>query len=290
MLSIEPSPSGDLIAAMTGNHRDRELDIVLLSTKDGSVIRNLTNGFDQNLGFESIPTPGMRFNTVPWMSWSPQGDRLAYFVRTEKDRSLVLQNVISRKVEVRIPMTTVDSPESPDFSPDGKLIAFAGRAASSTTSTRSISTPRRSSTSPRTSSPTTRRPGRPTAGRSSISKRVSGNEKLFRLDLASGKSTQLTFGTHDEGGAQFLDADTLVFTSTATDPAKPIDPDVAKNGTIHNVWTLNLKNGELQQYTDALAGNFSPVVLRDDAGAPRSRSSPTTRASTGCTRSSARNR
>ena len=49
---------------------------------------------------------------------------------------------------------------------------------------------------------------------------MSGNEKLFRLDLASGKSTQLTFGTHDEGGAQFLDADTLVFTSTATDPAK----------------------------------------------------------------------
>ena len=67
----------------------------------------------------------MRFNTVPWMSWSPQGDRLAYFVRTEKDRSLILQNVISRKVEVRIPMNTVDSPESPDISPDGKLVAFS---------------------------------------------------------------------------------------------------------------------------------------------------------------------
>ena len=35
--SIEPSPSGDLIAAMTGNRRDQELDIVLLSAKDGSV-------------------------------------------------------------------------------------------------------------------------------------------------------------------------------------------------------------------------------------------------------------
>ncbi len=35
VLSVEPSPSGDLIAAMSGNSRDRELDIVLLSAKDG---------------------------------------------------------------------------------------------------------------------------------------------------------------------------------------------------------------------------------------------------------------
>ena len=42
--SIEPSPSGDLMAAMTGNAGDRELDIVLISTKDGQVIRNLTPG------------------------------------------------------------------------------------------------------------------------------------------------------------------------------------------------------------------------------------------------------
>ncbi|HJU42484.1 MAG TPA: hypothetical protein VJ691_06695, partial [Vicinamibacterales bacterium] len=35
VLSIEPSPSGDLIAGMTGNGRDREYDIVLFSAKDG---------------------------------------------------------------------------------------------------------------------------------------------------------------------------------------------------------------------------------------------------------------
>ena len=48
---------------------------------------------------------------------------------------------------------------------------------------------------------------------------------------------------------------TIVFPSTATDPAQPIDPDVARNGNIYNVWTLDLKNGELRQYTDALGGN-----------------------------------
>ena len=33
--SIEPSPSGDLIAVATGNRHDQELDIVLISSKDG---------------------------------------------------------------------------------------------------------------------------------------------------------------------------------------------------------------------------------------------------------------
>jgi hypothetical protein len=269
VLSVEPSPSGDLVAAMTGNRKDRELDIVLLSTKDGAIIRNLTNGFDQEKGFEYIPTPGMRFNMVPWMSWSPQGDRLAYFVRTEKDRSLILQNVLSRKMEGRIPMETVDAPESPDFSPDGTLIAFsASRGVIADIFTVNLDT--REVVNLTKDDFADYAPSWAPDGKSIIYlKRVSGNEKLFRLDLASGKSTQLTFGTHDDSGAQFVDADTLVFTSTATDPAKPIDPDVAKNGNVHNVWTLNTKSGELQQYTDALAGNWSPVVLREGSGPPR---------------------
>jgi hypothetical protein len=67
-LSVEPSPSGDLLAVVTGNRSDREYDIVLLSAKDGSTIRNLTKGFDQDKGFEYITPPGGRFVTVPWMS------------------------------------------------------------------------------------------------------------------------------------------------------------------------------------------------------------------------------
>src|SRR6185436_16967657 len=49
-LSIAPSPSGDLIAAVTLNRKDRELDIVLVSSKDGSIVRNLTKGFDKDMG------------------------------------------------------------------------------------------------------------------------------------------------------------------------------------------------------------------------------------------------
>ncbi len=262
-LSIEPSPSGDLLAVMTGNGKDRELDIVLVSAKDGSVIRNLTKGFDQSSGFEYLATPGGRWNAVPWMSWSPQGDRLAYFVRTEKDRSLIVQNVISRKIEVRIPLTTVDAPESPDLSPDGRLVAFSAMRGSEAEiftvhlETREIVNLTRDGFA--NYAPTWAPDGQSLV----YLTRVSGNEKIFRMQADGSGKTQLTFGTHDDSGAQFLDADTLVFSSTAVNPAEPIDPEVAKNGQIYNLWTLTLKTGELRQYTDALAGNLSPVILRD---------------------------
>ena len=263
VLSIEPSPSGDLIAGMTGNGRDREYDIVLISAKDGAIIRNLTSGFDQSMGFEYLATPGGRWNSVPWMSWSPQGDRLAYFVRTEKDRSLIVQNVVSKKIEVRVNLTTIDAPESPDFSPDGKLVAFSGmRGSEADIFTVNLET--KEIVNLTKDKFANYAPTWAPDGRSIVYLvRVSGNEKLFRMDANGANPVQLTFGTHDDGGAQFLDANTLLFASTAVNPAEPIEPDVAKNGQIYNIWTLDLKTNELKQFTDALSGNVSPVVLKD---------------------------
>src|SRR4029450_6970078 len=76
-ISIAPSPSGDLIATVTINRKDGELDIVLISAKDGSIVRNLTSGFDKNYGFDHI-VQITSFNTMPWLAWAPKGDRLAY--------------------------------------------------------------------------------------------------------------------------------------------------------------------------------------------------------------------
>ena len=122
--TIAPSPSGDLIAAMTFNRQDREIDIILISSKDGSIVRNLTKGFDKDHGFDHIVQNGERFE-MPWMSWSPKGDRLAYFVRTEKERTLIIQNVLTGDIDLRVPMKSVDEPESPSFAPDGNTVAFA---------------------------------------------------------------------------------------------------------------------------------------------------------------------
>ncbi len=268
-LSIEPSPSGDLLAVYTANRKDQEYDIVLVSAKDGSVVRNLTKGFDKDFGYEYLAVPGERWNSVSWMSWSPKGDRIAYFARREKDRVLVLQNVLTRQIEVRIPMTMVDDPESPTVSPDGRTVVFAGlqnavgdlfRVDLETKDVVNLTKDGFADSGP-TFTPD---------GQSLIyMSRISGNEKLFRLDLASGRKTQITFGTHDDGQAKFLDADTIVFASTATDPTQPITPEVARNGNIYNLWALNLKTGELRQWTDAVGGNYSPVVLKDGDKAPR---------------------
>jgi hypothetical protein len=267
--TAEPSPSGDLIAIFTGNARDREGDIILVSRKDGSVVRKLTAGFDKDKGFEFIVTPGGRWVTVPWLSWSSTGDRLAYFARTEKSRTLIMQDILTGDVKDRIEMRTLDEPESPDYSPDGKKVVFGalqngvGDIFVVDLATKDITNLTKDNFAD--SAPTWSPDGQSIV----YLARISSNEKLFRLDLASGRKTQLTFGTHDDGAAQWLDNDTLVFSSTATDPSQPIDPDVARNGKIYNTWTLSMKTGELKQYSDAVGGNLYTVVLKEGAGTPR---------------------
>jgi hypothetical protein len=268
-LSAEPSPSGDLIAVVTGNRSDREYDIILVSTKDGSVIRNLTSGFDKDMHFDHIVIPGTRWNTVPWMTWSPSGDRLAYFARTEDYSTLILQNVLTRKIEVRVPLKTVNAVESPAFAPGGRVVAFSAmRDAKSDLYAVNLDTLEVSQLTNDeffNYAPTYSPDGKYLV----YMARVSGNEKLFKLDLETKKRIQLTFGTYDDGSARFLDADTIIYPSTATDPSQSIDPDIARNGNIYNLWTLNLKSGELRQYTDALTGNVNPVPLKGDTKSPR---------------------
>ena len=268
VLSIEPAPSGDLMAAMVGNRREQELDIVLLSTKDGTVVRNLTKGFDQGMGFAYISTPGGRWNTVSWMSWSPVGDQLAYFVRTEKEKSLILQDVVSTDVKQRFPMRTVDEPESPSIAPGGRYVAFSGLR-NAIGDIFLLDTTSGDITNLTDDAFADYAPTFSPDGKSVVYlARISGNEKLFSYDLATKKKTQLTFGTHDEGQAKFIDGTTLVFPSTAVNPTQPIEPEVARNGNIFNIWTLSLVTGELRQYTDAASGNVSPVAAARREGQP----------------------
>jgi hypothetical protein len=266
--SIEPSPSGDLIAVATGNRHDQELDIILVSSKDGDVVRNLTKGFDKDKGFEYIATPS-EWNQVPWMSWSPVGDRLVFFARREKSRSLIVQNVLTGDIERKIDMTTVDEPSSPNISPDGRTVVF-GALRGAVGDIYSLDLNSGTITNLTDDAFADYAPVYSPDGKFLVYlARVSGSLKLFRLDLDGGKKTQLTFGTQDEAAAKFLEQDTLIFPSTATDPATPLTPDVARNGNIFNLWSLNLKNGELKQYTDALGGVLSPVVLSKTGAIPK---------------------
>jgi len=160
-------------------------------------------------------------------------------------------------------MKSVDEPESPSFSPDGKFVAFdALRNAVGDIFTINLETKEVLNI---TQDPFgDRAPSFSPDGKFIVyTARVSGNDKLFRYDFDTKKKTQITFGTQDETGVQFVDNNTIIFASTATDPAVPLEPEVAKNGNILNIWTLDLKTAELRQYTDAVGGNFSPIVLNE---------------------------
>ena len=269
--NIESSPSGEIIAAVALNRKDQEFDIVLLSAKTGELVDNLTEGFDQSFGFEYIPLPGQRFNTVPWISWSPQGDRIAYFVRKGKYKSLVIQNVVTKRIERRIDLNTVDEPESPDFAPDGATVVFSALTRGvgdifeldlETEEVTNLTNDEFADYAPLYS---------PDGSVILHLARVSGNNKYFKFDRTDGTRIQVTFGTHDDAGGQFIDDRTLVFASTAIDPAQPIDPDVARDGEIFNIWTVDLENGELRQYTDTATGNVNPIVIRGGGDEPGER-------------------
>ena len=262
--SLEASPSGEVIAAMAVNRKDREADIVLLSSRTGDVILNLTEGFDQDFGFDYISQPGLRWNTVPWMSWSPDGDRLAYMVRHGKGKALAVQNVVTRELEELIDLDTIDEPESPDFSPDGRRVVFSALSRA-VGDIYEIDLDTREVTNLTNSALADYAPFYSPDGSTIVHlSRVSGNNKLFRIDRETGQRRQLTFGTHDEAGGQFIDERTIVFASTAVDPTQPIDPDTARDGEIFNLWTLDLELGALHQLTDNATGIVNPVVLAPD--------------------------
>ena len=270
--SLEASPTGEVIAALGINRRDREADIVLLSSRTGDVILNLTEGFDQDFGFEYITQPGgLRWNTVPWMSWAPTGDQLVYMVRNGKGKSLAIHNVVTREIEQVVDLDMVDEPESPDFGPDGRSIVFSALR-NGVGDIYEIDLATHEVVNLTNSAFADYAPFYSPDGRSIIHiSRVSGNDKLFRLDRETGVQTQLTFGTHDDAGGQFIDDRTIVFASTAIDPAEPLDPETARDGEILNIWTLDLENGALRQLTDNATGVVNPVVLSPDEGSSNPR-------------------
>ena len=177
--------------------------------------------------------------------------------------------MLTTKIESRINVQSVDNPESPNISPDGRTVLFSGlRAAVGDLFKLDISSG--DITNVTNDEFADYGPVYSPDGRFVVYlARISGSQKLFRLDLDTGKKTQLTFGTQDEAAAKFLNADTLIFSSTATDPTTPLSPEEARNGNIFNLWSLSLKTGELRQFTDALGGVLSPVVLSKDGPMPK---------------------
>ena len=275
VVSIEPSPSGDLMAVAAGNRKDQELDIILISTKDGKVIRNLTDGFNKDSGYEYIATPGgFRGNAVPWMSWAPAGDRIAYFARTEKDKTLVLQNVVT------------EEDREADRAEDGRHAGVAGhqpRRQGGRVRRRCADAHRRHLHRRHRD----RRDPEPDEGRvRRLRADLLARRQVDRLPRARQRQRQAVPARPRERHEDAADVrharrrrravrrrrhDRVPVDGDRSEPADRPD-EVARNGNIYNIWTLNLKNGELRQFTDTLTGNVvAGRAARSGAGAGRVR-------------------
>ena len=94
---------------VTANRSDGEADVVLISTKDGNVIQNLTSGFDKDwegLGFNS------EFASGRSLAFDPSGDNVGFFGRTGKGRSFFLISALDGKVKkkVHVPLDETQAP------------------------------------------------------------------------------------------------------------------------------------------------------------------------------------
>ncbi len=257
------SPSGDLLVAFStdgsafSSPNSAQVDIVLYDTRQREVIRNLTKGFDDaefQYFIAQELTMGRKMGRD--LAFSPSGDRVAFFARRQKGRSLVLLDVLRGKIDKVLPME-VDQQIAPAWSPDGRHVAFGGHrngqfdiwqvdvesgAVAKITDDEIFDAA----------------PAYAPDGKSIVVTSVLGDHaKLFRIQLDNpGVRYPLTDGESNETDATYSPSgERIYFTSD--------------RGGVNNIYSLELATGELRQHTNAVTGCYQPTVLAGEDGKER---------------------
>src|SRR3990172_3433033 len=251
-LTAAPSPSRELVAVLSYNRREGELDVVLISSKDGSLIRNLTPGYSGD--FEYIPLVGQDAFLGAALGWTPDGEQVGFFGRYRKRRALVMVNVLTAEVDRRYEML-LDGAAFPSFSPDGKYVYFSAlqdgvgdifRMDLATEEVINVTQDEFYDKFPLVA---------PDGEWLYYARRISGHDKLYRLRLHNPRhKEQLTFGPYDDAAPTFSTDGNLLFHVSDEDDE------------VFNLRSLDLETRNIIQYTDTLGGNFAPAVVLDDAG------------------------
>jgi len=252
VFSVAASPSGEMLAAVTGNRSDGEADIVLLSARDGSVISNLTKGTTNR--YEGIALNFTARGIGRSIAVDPKGDAVAFFARTGKGRSLFLASLLTGHILNRIPIA-LDEVLAPCFVPGGHGVIFQALKEGTsdlwlldleTGEYKNLTRDLFYDSDPQVS-----------ADGSLVvyGRRVSGYSKIYMFPLADpSKKTQLTFGTFEDVTPAFSTDGTKIYYSSNEDDE------------IYNLRSLDLRTGAIEQSTDALGGNMAPVPLKGRAG------------------------
>jgi hypothetical protein len=246
VFAFAPSPSGELVAALTANRSEGEAEIVLLSTKDGSVISNLTKSLSGE--FETLSIND-NFVAGRSLSFDPKGDTVAFFGRTGKRRSLVVASVLNPHVLHKIPLE-LDQAQSPCLLPNGRQALFSALkdgvsdiwlADLESGQVKNLSNDPYYDLDPQVS---------PDGTLVTYTRRISGHDKVYIFPIADpARKTQLTFGPFDDATPAFSnDGKKVYYASTEDDD-------------IYNLRGLDLTTGVVKQYTDVLGGNMAPAPI-----------------------------
>ncbi len=277
-ISPVPSPSGDLLAGFTTYMED--VDVAVFKIPDRKLWKNLTPGYTTKYEYPIV----QMFTVGPVMgrdlAFAPNGDQIAFFVKKERGRNLMLMNPLTGQIEKSVPMK-IEQQLNPAYSPDGKKIAFTGILGNqSDIFLYDIATEQVSNLTNDhffDASPTYSPDGKWIV----YSSVVDGYSKLFKISVDNpSERYQLTTGQWNDSDAWFTPDGKRIFFSSdkqtgrnieqaieaelASNPRRAEDktpkPDPA-NFAAYNIYSLNLENGELLQYTDVVGGCFTPVVF-----------------------------
>ena len=119
--NIKPvwSPSGDLIAYVTGN--EGFLEIVLMSAKTGERIERVTKRFFREK-YEEIRTDFGGFGRS--LAWAPDGDRIAFIAKHHDANYLLEVNILTGEL-IQYLELDFDNVASPDYDGSGERIVFS---------------------------------------------------------------------------------------------------------------------------------------------------------------------
>lgn len=241
-----PSPSGQIAAVITVNTQDSEGDIVLVSTQDGTVIKNLTKGFTSD--YEGLIL-NSEFVAGRSLGFDPSGDHVAFFGRTGKGRSLFLVSVLDGKIKKKVSIP-LDQPQAPVILPDGRHALFAGlregvadiwKLDMETGEVENLTRDDFFDNNPHLS---------PDGKLVVYERNVSGNRKIYAFSLDDpSRKTQLTFGPFDDMAPHFsTDGKTVYYASD-------------EDNDIFNLRGLDLETGAINQYTDVFGGAMAPAPV-----------------------------
>src|SRR5437870_4717230 len=243
VFAFSPSPSGEVVAAITGNRAEGEADLILLSAKDGAVLDNLTKGYTEK--FEGI-TFNDEYTAGRTISFDPKGDTIAFFARKGKRRSLFLVSPLTGKIVKSVGLD-LDQAQAPCLLPDNRhaLLAAIKDGVSDIYLLDLNSGDHKNLTQDSffDSDPQISPDGKTVI----YTRRISGHDKIYVFPLDNpAKKTQLTFGTFDDNAPTFSPDGKLVYYSSTEDD------------DIYNLRSLDLRTGVVKQFTDVLGGNMAP--------------------------------